>query len=110
MQLILSLIVLIYLAQKHQNVWWLKFLNLHWVCANLETKAGQSFKQVIEDHEDEYFVDLLFSCGTLYALVNGNDIDRDGVVVARSLNFGDHVVELKLVFNNEVWLEVFLGV
>ncbi|KAK9927546.1 hypothetical protein M0R45_024727 [Rubus argutus] len=44
----------------------------------LGDKTWTVFKQVIEDHGDE-----------------------DGVVVARSLNFGDHVVELKLVFNNE---------
>lgn len=79
----------------------------------LGDKSWTVFKQVIEDHEDDYFVDLLFSCGTLYALVNSNDIDRDGVVVARSLNFGDHVVELKLVFNNEehLWnnIESYMG-
>ncbi|PRQ33927.1 putative F-box domain-containing protein [Rosa chinensis] len=50
---------------------------------------------------DEALTDVLFCSGKLYALVVSNN--KSGVVsTARTLNFGDHSVELKLIYNANI--------
>lgn len=43
-------------------------------------------------------MDILFSGSTLYALLLHNDDTKSGTVVAHTLTFGDHVVELKFIY------------
>ncbi|KAK9944367.1 hypothetical protein M0R45_009939 [Rubus argutus] len=52
--------------------------------------------------------DILFSGNTLYALLLHNDDTKSGTVVAHTLTFGDHVVELKFIYDIEATMNRYV--